>query len=166
MKTIVTRMKTLVNNNRGEGGTLSYVKHVEIVHPQIALLNISKSLLPSILITPINTNEMWDATQRRIEEHSVRAYLMMMYNQRELSIIGDAARVQGKGILDFENDFASVFRGHRLAVDGTNYLAKPLDFSNIDYFDDNLSEDVFLLVAEITMLCTRIRMQTALPGNI
>ena len=166
MKTILTRMKTLVQNNQGSSQTLSYVKFVEICHPDISLLKISKSLLPSIFLIPVDTSEDWQASQEKIQVNSVQAFLIMEYNQRELSIIGDSTRPQGKGILDFVQDFLTVFRDHRLSVDGTVYLDKPLEVLSVDYSRENLSENAFLIVAAISMRCTRLFLQTILPGNI
>ena len=166
MKTILDRMKTLVNNNKGEGGTLSYVQHVEIIHPDIALLNISRTMFPSIFLIPQSSREEWEASQRKMIQYEVTAYLVMEYNQRELSIMGDSSRADGRGILDFYNDFATVFRGHRLAVDDTNYLDKPLEFGNVDYVREDLSEDAFAIIAAITIQCTKLILQTSLPGNI
>lgn len=165
MKTILTRMKTLVQDN--QSGTLSYVPYVEISHPELTLINISTSMLPSIFLVPVSTVEEWEASQRKIAKHIVKAFLIMEYNKRELNIIGDETRGRnGKGITDLVIDFLTVFRGHRLAVSGNNYLDKPLDVDNIDYFKDNWSEDAFLIVAEITMNCTRLFIQQTLPGDV
>jgi len=166
MKTTVTRLKTLIQNNNQSGQTLSYVKYVEIIHPDILIPNISLTLLPSIFFTPISTEEEWVASQEKQATHIVKAYLVMRYNQRELSIIGDATRTQGQGMLDFVNDFLSVVRGTRLAVNDTQYLDKPLEIQNVDYIREDLGENSFLIIADITMLCVRIFLQTSLPGNI
>jgi hypothetical protein len=118
MKTILTRMKTLVTNNKSQGQTLSYVKNVEICHPEISMLELSESLFPSVFLIPGPTRESWEASQIKLAEHQVIAFLVLQYNQREQNVIGDETRPQGKGILDFENDFMTVFRGHRLAISG------------------------------------------------
>lgn len=164
MKTILTRMKTLVQNNFSSGQTLSDIKFVEIAHPEVALLEFSNSVLPSIFLAPGPTKESWETTQRKLAEHRVYAYIVLHYNQRELNIIGDSAR-NINGILDIENNFLEVFRGHRLAVDGTNYLDKPLDIEDIDRNPFPV-EDGFIITSKIIMLCTRIFLQTSLPGNI
>lgn len=169
MKTILSRMKTLVQDNDDPGsGVLSYVKLVEVIHPDIALTQISNSLLPSIFLTPVNTTEEWQASQRKMHTHTLTAHLILHYNQREQSIMGDPTRpnAEGKGILDFVTDFLSVFRDTRLAVAGVNYLDKPLQPVNIEYVRTDLSENVFLLVAAVTMVCTRLFLQTSLPGNV
>lgn len=165
MKTILTRMKTLVTNNKSDGQTLSYVKYVEVIHPEIGLLEMSQSLFPCIFLAPGLSRETWEASQTKLIEHEVMAYLVMRYNQREQSVIGDATRPQGKGILDLENDFMTVFRGHRLAVDGNQYLDKPLEIAGIDRAPMELS-DGFVLSSKITMSCTRLFQQVTLPGNI
>ena len=164
MKTILTRMKTLVSDNMS--GTLFYVKHIEVCHPDIALLNISRTMFPSIFLVPVSTREDWEASQRKIAVNGVEAYLLMEYNQRELSVIGDTERSDGKGILDFVNDFLTVFRDHRLAVGGVNYLDKPLAIESINYYREDLTDDAYLIVASISMECTRLFTQTTLPGNI
>lgn len=168
MKTVLSRMKTLVNNNKGSGQTLSYVKHVEVLHPEIAQTVINASVLPSIFLVPVGSSEEWDATLRKKATHSVRAHLIMSYHQRELSIMGDASRpdAQGKGILDFVSDFSDVFRGHRLAIGGEEYLAEPLDIVDIEYLPGELSDNVFMVVATVTMKCVRLFMQQSLPGNV
>lgn len=165
MKTILTRMKQLVKNNNSSGQTLSYVKFVEVVHPEVAMLEISKSLFPSIFISPGKTKESWEASQRKVAEHRIYAYLTMMYNQRELNIIGDSTRPQGQGLLDFENDFMTVFRGHRLSIAGQNYLDKPLDIDEIDRSPMPL-QDGYIVTSRITMRCTHLFIQPTLPGDI
>lgn len=171
MKTILSRMKTVVESNKNPGQTLFYVQHVEVVHPDVAKTFFSKPNLPGIFLVPVTSSEVWDKSQLKRSDNTVRAYLIMHYQTRELSILGDAARANdqnanGKGILDFVSDFAEVFRGHRLAVDGQNYLDKPLDIVDIEYGPAELSEDVYAIVATITMQCSYLFLQTTLPGNI
>ena len=161
-------MKTVVDSNNNPGGTLQYARYSEVTPPDVSLVEVSRSLLPSIFFFPISTSETWETTQRKLITHLVGAHLVMEYNQRELSIIGDASRAStfGKGILDFVEDFLTVFRGHRLAVDGTVYLDKPLEIEEISYFREDLSDEAFFLIATIRMNCTRLFLQTSLPGNI
>lgn len=172
MKTILSRLKTVVIDNGGGApggtGTLSYVLHTEVIHPELGLTLISKASLPAIFFTPINTRESWIASQEKEAINRVYAYLIMAYYQRESSILGDATRPggQGKGIMDFAADFLTIFRGHRLAVAGANYLNKPLDIMNIDYIMSNHGENAKIIVAQITMECRHIFLQTALPGNV
>lgn len=159
-------MKSLVQNNSGSSQTLSYVRHVEICHPEIALIEISRTMFPSIFLIPVDTSETWQASQEKIQIHNVKAFLMLEYNQRELSIIGDSTRPQGVGILDFVRDFFTVFRDHRLAENYVNYLDKPLEITGVDYAREDLSDNAFLIVAEVSMTCTRLFLQTSLPGNV
>ena len=167
MKTILTRMKTLVRENNSAGQTLEYVKHVEVIHPEISIIDINQSVTPSIFLAPGRTIESWEASQRKIAEHRVVASLMMYYTQRELNMIGDESRgLNGKGLFDFENDFMTIFRGHRLAVDGVNYLDKPLEIEDIDRFPTEVDENVFVITSRITLFCTRLFFQETLPGNI
>jgi hypothetical protein len=168
MKTILTRMKTVVDAKKVPGGTLQYVKFSEVAPPDIDGLQVSKSILPSIFFFPISSSETWETTQRKLITYGVGAHLVMEYNVRELSIIGDATRAgtYGKGILDFVEDFLTVFRGHRLEDDGQLYLDKPLEIQGIEYFREDLSADLFCLIATVTMQCTRLFLQTSLPGDI
>lgn len=168
MKTILTRAKTLVNDNRAPGQTLEYVKGVEVVHPEIELTTITIPSIPKIIFTPVSTSEEWVASLRKNSLNVVMAYLILQYHQRESSIISDATRPsgQGKGITDFVSDFISVFRGHRFAVDGVNYLDKPLDITNIDYADPISVDNGHLIVAAVTMECSRLLTQVSLPGNV
>lgn len=168
MKTILTRMKTLVKNNNSPGQGLEYVKFVEVMHPEVFNVNdVSGSLLPSIFIAPGLTSEAWEATLKKVAVHRVFAYLTIKYNQRELNVIGDESRgLNGKGMLDFENDFLTVIRGHRLSVDGVEYLDKPIDVEEIDRNPIQIDDNVFVLVSRITLLCTRLFNQVTLPGNI
>lgn len=165
-------MKTIIQDNGGgsPGGTgsLSYVLHTEILHPDLGLTMISKASFPAIFFTPVNTREAWIASQEKEAINVVYAYLMIQYFQRESSIMGDPTRPagQGKGIIDFVNDFLTVFRGHRLAVAGANYLNKPLDIRNIDYIMTSHGENAKIIVAQINMECRHIFLQTTLPGNI
>ena len=168
MKTILTRCKTLVLDNNTSGLTLEYVKSVEVVHPDLELNYITIASIPKILFHPLSTNEKWVATGRKEAIHLVMASLMVEYRQRETSIIGDTSRPsgQGKGIVDFVIDFLSVFRGHRLSTGGSPYLDRPLDIENIDYVAYQLTEDQHLLIAQVTMNCSRLFDQATLPGNI
>ena len=167
MKTILTRMKTLVENNNQPGQTLEYVKLVEVIHPEIGIIDINQSVMPSIFLAPGRTVESWEASQRKKAEHRIQASLVMYYTQRELNIIGDATRgLNGKGLLDFENDFMTVFRGHRLAVDGVEYLDKPLDIEDIDRYPTQVDDNVFLVTSKITLYATRLFLQINLPENI
>lgn len=167
MKTILTRMKTLVKDNSQPGQTLQYVKLVEVVHPEIAVLDINQSVTPSVFLAPGRTIESWEASQKKLAEHRVIAYLVLYYTQRELNIIGDETRgLNGKGMLDFENDFLSIVRGHRLAVSGNNYLDKPLDVEDIDRYPSQIDENVFLITSKITLYATRLFTQATLPGDI
>ncbi len=160
-------MKTVVQDNDAVGQTLEYVKLVEAIHPDIAVIDINQSVLPGIFLAPGETSETWVASQRKQAEHRVMAYLVLYYTQRELNVIGDATRgLNGKGLLDFENDFLTIFRGHRLAVNDEVYLDKPMDVENIDRYPFQIDENVFLLISKITLLCTRLFTQATLPGNI
>lgn len=168
MKTILSRCKTLVRNNNGTGQTLSYVRDVEVVHPDLSITLISKASLPKILFTPVSTVERWVASGRKEALNVINAYLVLQYMQRESSIMGDETRPggQGKGIIDFVGDFLSVFRGQRFTTGGSPYLDKPMDVTNIDYADPISIEDGYLLVAALTLECSRLFDQAALPGNI
>lgn len=160
-------MKTLVIDNSVAGGTLSYVRHVEAIHPDIGLTLISKASLPAIFLVPMNENESWVTTQKKHISLVVRAYLILSYNQRESSILGDATRgTQGAGILDFVNDFLTVFRSHRLSVGGVNYLDKPIEIRNITYLMDHMGENAHILIAEVTLDCSRLFTQQMLPGDV
>lgn len=168
MKTILTRLKTLINDNNNSGGTLEYVKSFEVVHPELDLTVHSVSAFPRIVFVPISTVESWVGSQRKQAVNTVIAYLMLRYHTREANIIGDATRPggQGKGILDFVADYLSVVRGHRLAVDDNIYLDKPLDILNVEYIREDISESAHLLVAAVTMECSRLFTQQTLPGNV
>lgn len=168
MKTILARLKTLIQDSKIEGATLSYVKSVEVVHPEIGLTVHSLATFPRIVFTPGSTSEEWVASQEKQATHLLTGYLMLQYFQRESSIMGDPVRPsgQGKGILDFTIDFLDVVRGHRLAVDGVRYLDKPLDILAVEYIREDLGENAYLLVAAVQMQCTRLFLQTSLPGNV
>lgn len=168
MKTILTRMKTLVADNAVADGTLAYVKHHEVIHPELGVTVISKASFPAIFLVPISSTEEWVASQEKEAVHELHAFLIMQYLQREASILGDASRPagQGKGIVDFALDFVSVFRGHMLGSGGTNYLTAPLDIQAIDYFADNLGENANIMIAQIVMQCRRVFLQTSIPVNV
>lgn len=168
MKTILSRMKTLIDNNNNDGGTLSYVKHFEVIHPEVGLTVISLASLPAILLVPVSASEVWIASKQKENINIVYSYLVLSYHQRESSIMGDSTRPagQGKGILDFISDFLSVFRGHMLGTDGVAYLSKPLDILNIDQFADTLGENAQILVAQVQMECRRLFLQTTISTNV
>lgn len=168
MKTILSRLKDLINTQNNAGNTLDYVRSFEVVHPDLDLTVTSLATLPRIVFVPVSTSEDWVASQEKQAVNVVNAYLMLRYNQRESSIMGDSTRPggQGKGIVDFVADFMSVVRGHRLAVGGTNYLNKPLDVTGVEYVIETVGENAHILVAQITMLCQRVFLQTSLPGDV
>lgn len=168
MKTILSRLKTLIENNNNSGGTLEYVRAVEVVHPDLDETVFSVAMLPKIVFTPQSTAEQWIASGKKEAVNTVLAYLILRYHQRESSIMGDSTRSggQGKGIVDFTLDFLSVVRGHRLSTGGSVYLDRPLDVTNVDYMAENLGENGNFLVAVITMLCARTFDQASLPGDI
>jgi len=155
-------------DNMVAGATLSYVKHTEVVHPELGLTMISMATLPAVLIVPIGTSEAWIASQKKEAINTVNAYLVLSYNQRESSIMGDSSRPDGhgKGIMDFANDFLSVVRGHFLGTGDVDYLSKPLDIVNIDYFADTLGENAHVLVAQFLLEARRQFLQTSLPVNV
>lgn len=168
MNTILTRLKTLVSDNQKSSGALSYIGSVEVTHPNIVLTTVFKPTLPKVCIWPGKTSEAWIASQRKQSINVVSAYLIMMYIQRETSIIGDSTRPagQGKGITNFVLDFISVVRGTRLAVGGSNYLDKPLDITSAVYSEPSMQDDGHILVARVDMLASRLFTQATLPGDI
>ena len=167
MKTTLDRLRTLVKDKSVAGGTLSYVQGVEVVHPELELTTITITSLPKILLVPVSTLEEWIASQEKQATHVVVAYMVIRYMQRESSIMGDITRSggQGKGIMDFAEDFISVVRGHRLATGGTPYLHKPLDIQNVDYMLQE-NDSGHLLIAAVTMQAVRTFLQTSLPGDV
>lgn len=168
MKTILSRLKTLVQDNLGGANTLSYVVSAEIVHPEIDLSKQFIVGLPKVMITPGRTIESWIASQRKESKNTVTAYLLMIYHNRETGIVGDSSRSpnQGKGIVDFVSDFISVVRGHRLSVDGTKYLDRPLDILSVTYNDPVVVGNGHILIASVSMQCNYLFTQQTLPGNI
>ena len=165
MKTVLTRLKTLVQDNLGGSNTLSYVVSAEIVHPQIDLSKQFVAGLPKVLITPGQTSEVWQATQRKESRNVVTAYLLMMYHNRETGIVGDSA-TSVKGIVDFVEDFVSVVRGHRLSVGGEKYLDRPIDILGIVYNEPIVVNNGHILLASVSMQCNFLLNQSSLPGNI
>ena len=168
MKTILTRLKTLITDAKVDSGTLFYVKAVEVVHPDLDLTLQSVGNLPKVLFVPDQSQEEWVASQRKQSTNTVMAYLMLRYHTRESSIMGDTTRPggQGKGILDFAADFISVVRGTRLSVGGEIYLSKPLDILGVEYINQEAGEGTHLLVAAVTMQCVYLFLQDTLPGDV
>lgn len=169
MKTILQRCKTLIADNSGPTSTLSYVKDTEVIHPDMAMINITGASLPKVVFTPISTSERWVSSGKKESLNIISAYMILEYHQRESSIMGDSTRPggQGKGIVDFALDFVSLFRGQRFSIDGSiPYLDKPTDIKSIEYFKTSISEDASLLVAEVIMECSRLFVAVPLPGDV
>lgn len=169
MNTILTRLKTLVENNSDQStDTLSYIKSVEIIRPEFEATVTPIASLPRVAFVPVSTVEEWIASQEKQATHQVMAYLMLRYFKREVAIVGDTSVPggQGKGITNIVDDFISVVRGTRLAVSGSNYLHKPLDILNIEYEIADVSQDTSIYVASVLMQCVRLFLQTSLPGDI
>lgn len=168
MNTTLTRLKTLIIDNKAASGSLSYIGSVEVTHPELILTTVFKPTLPKVCIWPLRTSESWIASQRKQAINLVSAYLIMMYLTREVSIIGDSTRPagQGKGITNFVADFISAVRGTRLAISGANYLDKPLDITSVSYSEPSMTDDAQLLVARVDMMTSRLFTQQTLPGDI
>jgi len=168
LKTILGRLKTLITNNRDPGDTLAYVRAVEVVHPDLDQTVFSVANLPKVVFVPESVSEAWTASGKKEARNIVSAFLILRYHQRETSIIGDSSRPggEGKGIVDFVEDFLSVVRGQRLSTGGSVYLDRPLDIESVDYIAENLGENGSFLIAQVTMRCDRLFDQAALPGDI
>lgn len=164
MKTILQRCKTLVMDNP----TILNVKNTEIVHPDLAMTNITGAALPKIVFTPISTMERWVASGKKESVNVVAVYVILEYHMREASIMGDANRPagQGKGIIDFTLDLVSVLRGQRFSLNGVPYLDKPTDIKSIDYFKTNLSDQPEMMISEIMLECCRLFVAVPLPGDV
>lgn len=149
------------------GDTLSYVKDVEVVHPDIILTSITQASMPKVCIYPEDASEKWVATKRKEEINLVAVYAILMYHTREVSIIGDAARGnQGKGILDFVEDLKGVLRGDRLSLAGTPYLSFPIEVESTEYADPISHLNAHLIVAKLLIRCARMITVPALSGDI
>lgn len=148
--------------------TILNVKNTEIVHPDLAMTNITGAALPKIVFTPISTSEKWIANGKKEAIDIIAVYMILEYHMREASIMGDPNRPlgQGKGIIDFTLDLVSVLRGQRFSVNGTPYLDKPTDIVSINYFKTNLSDQPEMMVSEIMMECRRLFVAVPLPGDV
>lgn len=164
MKTILQRCKTLVLDNPA----VLNVKNTEIVHPDLAMTNITGASLPKIVFTPINTTEKWVASGKKESVNMIAVYVILEYHMREASIMGDPNRPagQGKGIIDFTLDLVGVLRGQRFSSGGVPYLDKPTDVKSIDYFKMNLSDQPEMMVSEILIECSRLFVAVPLPGDV
>lgn len=164
MKTILQRCKTLVKDNPD----ILNVKNTEIVHPDLAMTNITGAALPKIVFTPINTTERWVASGKKEAINTIAVYVILEYHMREASIMGDPNRPggQGKGIIDFTLDLVSILRGQRFSLNGVLYLDKPTDIKSIDYFKTNLSDQPEMMVAEVIIECSRLFVAVPLPGDV
>lgn len=140
----------------------------EIIHPDIAMTNITGASLPKIVFTPLNTSERWVANGKKEAMNIVAAYVILAYAARESSIMGDPGRPagHGKGIMDYVSDFLNVFRGQRFSLAGVPYLDKPMDVRSVEYFKTNMSDQPDLIVAEIIMECPRLFVAVPLPGDV
>lgn len=164
MKTILQRCKTLVKDNPD----ILNVKSTEIVHPDLAMTNITGASLPKIVFTPINTTERWVASGKKESINTIAVYVILEYHMREASIMGDPNRAagQGKGIIDYTLDLVGLIRGQRFSINGVLYLSKPTDIKSIDYFKTNLSEQPEMMVAEVIIECSRLFIAVPLPGDV
>lgn len=150
MKAIVDRLKSVLQAS----AALSAVKRVELVSPKL-LPDISLTLVPFIGIAPVNTSEGWRA-QRKEAIHRVDLYLVNRLEIQESAITGDSVK---QGLLEFTANVSNVIRGHRLpaTTGGTDYyLSKPIEIKNIEYVTAGYGDNVFLLVATMTIECTTL----------
>ena len=163
MKTTVSRIKSLVTSKMDSGDTLSYVKSVEVIHPDIVLTSLTIAGMPKVCVYPEESSEKWIATKRKEEVNMVGLYAILSFHTRETSIIGDATR---KGILDFVEDLKGVLRGDRLQLGGTPYLSFPIEVESTEFADPVAHQNAHLLVAKIMLRCARIITVTDLAGDI
>jgi len=150
------------------GDTLSYVKDVEVVHPEMVLTSITVASLPKVCIYPEDASEKWAATKRKEEINMVAVYAILMYHTREVSIIGDATRSgnAGKGILDFVEDLKGILRGDRLQLASVPYLSFPIEVESTEYADPIVHLNAHLIVAKILLRCARMITVSDLSGDI
>ncbi|GAF99546.1 unnamed protein product [marine sediment metagenome] len=149
MRTLIGRMKTVLQSD----GTLSgYVKKVEITAPR-TLPEIKTTTVPWIGIAPVNSPESWYSNGKKQVFHTVELYLVHWYKLQEVSIYGDGNKA---GILELIEDTISAVRGNYFASGAVNYLDKPTDITNIEYTTAGYGDNVFLIVATITLSCQRI----------
>ena len=147
MKTLLTRMKTVVQDN----ANLDYVKEVRIVAPK-TLPPLSQDNIPFIGLAPMNSPEIWVAQKKEVT-HTIEAYLVIWYPVAEYSIIGSD---DYKGILDLETDFKNAVRNNFFASGGTNYLSKPTNIISVDRITEPYGDDFYLLIATVTLECIRL----------
>ncbi len=147
MKSTVKQIKSVLSSH----STLSYIKKFEIVSPRL-LPDISSTQVPYVGIAPLSTSESWVA-QRKQAIHRVEIYIVNYIQLMENSIIGDTVK---PGLLDVVNDVESVIRGHRLPIDGTNYLSKPIEINSVDYSVTTYGDQFYLFVASLSLECIRL----------
>jgi len=149
MRILIGRIKSVLQDDT----TLkTYIKKVEITAPR-TLPEIKTTTVPWIGIAPINSPETWKANKQKEVFHTVELYIVHWYQLQETAVYGAGNK---EGILEIVEDVKDAVRGSFFASAGVNYLSRPTDITNIEYTTAGYGDNIFLIVATITLSCPRI----------
>lgn len=109
-------------------------------------------MVPYIGVAPVRSSEAYVAQRKEIT-HLVDIYAVTYLQVQENAIIGDSVK---KGILEIVEDIQTAVRGHRLPEAGVNYLSKPIDISSTEYSIAGYGDQVYLMVASMTLQCVKL----------
>ena len=150
MKELLERIKT----NLLLDGTLStYIKTgaVQVVSPDV-LPSIATSFLPFIGVAPLRSSTVWFSTGRKDTTHLVRIFVVQKMEVQELAILGNSTK---RGILEIIADVEPVVRAKMFPSGGVNYLSKPSEISDVSYSTMGYGDNLYTIVAQITLTCVR-----------
>ena len=145
METLLNYVKTTIIADATLSG---YVKKTEITAPR-TLPEVKTSQVPWIGIAPVNSPEQWATNKKKKASHTVEIYAVTWLQLRETAIVGSGTL---KGITDIARDISSAIRGEKFS----GYLSAPTDIQSVDYATAGYGDQLYLLVATITLNCQRL----------
>lgn len=145
METLLGDIKTALTD---DATLAAYVRKLEITAPRV-LPELKSTQVPWVGIAPVNSPESWYANKKKRAIHTVEVYCVIWLQLRETAIIGSSTL---KGITDLVNDVSSVLRGNKFS----GYLTKPTDIVSVDYATAGYGDQLFLLLATVTLACEKL----------
>jgi len=150
MKTILDKMRIAARND----ATLEHkLANIEIVAPRF-LPPINQTDVPFLGLAGLSSSEQWVSSDKKDAEHTVEAYLVWRYLTAQDAIIG--SEDGDEALFDMVEHVNGLFRGSFLPDDdGTIYLSKPIDITELTYSTEEFGDGYYLFVATTTYRCIR-----------
>jgi len=143
MDTLLTNIKTVLTTAR-ISGDLTYMpaQSIQKVAPK-SLPPLRNDQFPFIGIAPISSPETWITSGKREVTHTVELYCARLYVIQEDSVTK---------ITEFITDVLGAVRNNKFS----DYLSAPCQPSVNNYITSPYGDNIYLIVATISLECRRI----------